>query len=773
MFSCPRRSPTVRRDRVSMITAITLVAVLVVNGGCGVRSSDIDPVATNKNESAPVNEDATADQLVDADSVSNARSVNSVAYDNSVTTESTDRVTPVSQNALVVAKASQPGSSQPASSQPASSKPASSQPASSQPASSQPYLATVGEMDLGTSLAKFTGPIPDRFVGSQTCKECHLERWRTYIETSHSRSLRGVSSEPEQPVMRTGDAVITHATSKRTYDVHVDDGIVYHREFLHFIPDGQTPTASDVRMKLADLPVQWIMGSGTFAEAYLLRDEDGHLLQSPVTYYSHADEYGMAPGYDRDGHHGLTRVIDQQCMFCHAGLLADVDPDQVGATNFPRVAELAIGCERCHGPGAEHTSLYRNQAIAPESDPKTTADSKIVNPNKLDRVALDAICAQCHLQGSLVVAAPGKTVWDFRPGEDFAKTRVSYEVDGYRKKSFVGHFDQMWQSECYTKSETLACISCHDPHHEGVQSDLDVFYREKCFTCHDDHSCGVALPVRIEKKNNDCVACHMPVTASEVAHAATTNHRIGIHSDAAIAGDTKASEAASKSPADTGGQATLRRLTTPAQKITPADLARMDTLAQAFWVMSGIGRSEDPEDFVNDLVDCDRQLNELMRTYPQWSDEVWVLLTLAQVNKNIAETTAQMISREKQNGIWQRVEDLCVQAVRTGKADGYQRLEIAVVLAAKNHAVGDMPRAVAAYLECIAGGRREESDQYNLALCAAQIGDQAMADRALRTAIKWNGDYPPPYRSLSILYQPINIQVAKQMQDIYERIISN
>lgn len=723
-----------------MVASMALMILAVLAVGCGAPTADDPPMAADTDAS----EQIAAEQL---EQKLNEPSNNAEKQDDgdpvspAMIASPTDRVTPVSQNSSVVL------------------------------ASAQPDSSSIVHADLGTSLAEFTGPIPDRFVGSQTCKECHLDRWETYRETSHSRSLRAVSQDPDQPVMRTGDAVITHAASKRTYDVHVSDGVVHHREYLHFIPDDQTPAATDVRMKLADLPVQWIMGSGTFAEAYLLRDDDGHLLQSPVTYYSHVDEFGMAPGYDRDDHNGLTRIIDQQCMFCHAGLLADVDPDKVGATNFPRVAELAIGCERCHGPGADHASLF--QSIAPETERGTIADSKIVNPNKLDRVALDAICAQCHLQGTLVVSAPGKTVWDFRPGEDFAKTRVSYEIDGYRKKTFVGHFDQMWQSKCYTQSETLACISCHDPHHEGVQSELDVFYREKCFTCHDDQSCGVTLPTRMEKKNNDCIACHMPVIDSEVAHAATTNHRIGIHSDAAINGNAIAAATASKRPSDTGGQATLRRLTTPDQKFTLAESDRLESLAQAFWVLSGVGRSEDPEDFVNALVDCDQRLNGLMQTYPQWKDEVWVLLTLAQVNKGIAETTAQMISPEKHNGIWQRVEDLCVRAVRTGKADGYQRLEIAAVLAAKNHAVGDLPRAVAAYLECIAGGRREESDQYNLALCAAQIGDKAMADRSLRTAIKWNGAYPQPYRSMSILYQPVNPQVAKQMQDIYQRIINN
>ncbi len=354
---------------------------------------------------------------------------------------------------------------------------------------------------------------------------------------------------------------------------------------------------------------------------------------------------------------------------------------------------------------------------------------------------------------------------------------MSYEVDGAKKKNFVGHFDQMWQSKCYTQSETLACISCHDPHHESVQFDTDAFYREKCFECHDDQSCGVARDVRMEKQDNDCVACHMPRVDSEIAHAATTNHRIGIHSDASIRGDVAGDVADVVASVDETSTAhmtpTLRRLTTPLQTFTEAESARLEALSSAFLVLSKIESSGDAEDFVNGLIDCDQRLNTLMQTYPdQWGDEVWVLLTLAQVNKGIAETTEEVLSPAKRNALWQRVEDLCVQAIRTGQANGDQRLELAVVLAAKNHAVGNIPAAVSAYLECV-GGRRDASDQYNLALCAAKIGDQSLADRALRTSIQWNGSYPPPYRSMSILYQPINPQVANAMQDIYQRIISN
>ena len=50
------------------------------------------------------------------------------------------------------------------------------------------------------------------------------------------------------------------------------------------------------------------------------------------------------------------------------------------------VTEWNVGCEKCHGPGSEHTA----QPTAPN----------IVNPAKLDFVRANDTCIQCHSQGS-------------------------------------------------------------------------------------------------------------------------------------------------------------------------------------------------------------------------------------------------------------------------------------------------------------------------------------------------------------------------------------
>ncbi|MGI9071830.1 MAG: multiheme c-type cytochrome [Bryobacteraceae bacterium] len=49
------------------------------------------------------------------------------------------------------------------------------------------------------------------------------------------------------------------------------------------------------------------------------------------------------------------------------------------------VAEWNVGCERCHGPGSLHV--------------KRPSANNIINPARLDFVAANDTCIQCHSQG--------------------------------------------------------------------------------------------------------------------------------------------------------------------------------------------------------------------------------------------------------------------------------------------------------------------------------------------------------------------------------------
>jgi predicted CXXCH cytochrome family protein len=276
-----------------------------------------------------------------------------------------------------------------------------------------------------------------------------------------------------------------------------------------------------------DLPIRYLIGSGHFTRSYLV-EVDGFLHESPITWYASRKGWALSPGYDMAQHWSFERPITLGCLSCHAGR---VEP-QGEALNRLTIREQAIGCESCHGPGSLHTAYHRAGKHAGGDD------LTIVNPGKLSRPNLEAVCAVCHLHGVAAIHVRGRRVGDYRPGRPLSDYRIDYRFDaGSEQMTVVGHIEQLRRSACYQKSRDLTCLTCHDPHAANRPSDLQAFYRQKCLTCHTTQACRLDPAQRLQKDATDnCVACHMPRGDTDIPHVAFTHHRIGRHPPAPPAG---------------------------------------------------------------------------------------------------------------------------------------------------------------------------------------------------------------------------------------------
>ena len=165
-------------------------------------------------------------------------------------------------------------------------------------------------------------------------------------------------------------------------------------------------------MVLAEYPIEYVIGSGKFAKGFLI--SAGHfLLQSPVTWYAKTQSYGMSPAYDSASNAGFGRVVSDECLFCHSGMVSRVGENP----NFFTIDELAIGCERCHGPGQQHVEHFEALAGGSSIDEVKPFQDSIIHPGKLNRLQSESLCGQCHCQGEASVSVAGKQDWDFRPGK--------------------------------------------------------------------------------------------------------------------------------------------------------------------------------------------------------------------------------------------------------------------------------------------------------------------------------------------------------------------
>jgi len=348
------------------------------------------------------------------------------------------------------------------------------------------------------------------YVGSRACLECHADQFKSYLKTNHSRSLAEVDVDQEPP-----SGEYRHELSGRDYRIYRDGQTLRLRESIQ--------DAEGREVVLVDQSARYALGSGNYARMYLVQVED-FLIESPVTWYPRQQNWGMSAGYLKNPHQpGFNREIGAGCLYCHAGRVETIE----GADLRLNVSEMAIGCERCHGPGELHVKQRKEQLPI-----GGTIDNSIVNLRHLTRERQEDVCSQCHLSASADVEVRGRSKTDFRPGLRMSDFVVNYRIDRPDSAMTVsGQIEQMRLSRCYIESKTMTCATCHDPHSPPEESDKPRYFRDKCLSCHQTDTCKLPVETRQEKAQDSCFTCHMPRGPTDIPHFSFTHHRIGVHAE--------------------------------------------------------------------------------------------------------------------------------------------------------------------------------------------------------------------------------------------------
>ena len=363
---------------------------------------------------------------------------------------------------------------------------------------------------------------------SSECATCHADVYQDYRKTGMARSFYRPS--PERTVEDyTAKNVYYHKASDTYYAMVQRDGRYFQRQYQIGFDGRQT--------NVRETEIDYVLGSGNHARAYLHRTAKNTLIELPLGWYAEKGGYwAMNPGYDRPDHQALSREVTYDCMFCH-NAYPEIPASKNGAASHePRAAPVylnvpeGIDCQRCHGNGDRHASLARQGAKAEQ------VRAAIVNPSRLTPERQMEVCMQCHLE-TTSSSLPASIVryergpFSYRPGEALGDFVVHFDESagkGYDDKFEIsGSVYRLRKSQCFQKSEgALKCTTCHDPHNIPRGEDAARHYTEVCRQCH-----ATALDQMVaagrHTSSSDCVGCHMPKRRTDdVVHAVMTDHYI-------------------------------------------------------------------------------------------------------------------------------------------------------------------------------------------------------------------------------------------------------
>ncbi|MFL5303847.1 MAG: cytochrome c3 family protein [Polyangia bacterium] len=373
------------------------------------------------------------------------------------------------------------------------------------------------------------------YVGSASCRDCHLDHVASWKRTFH----RTMTAEATPAFVKGdfGGATMTSAGVTARMDREPAG-----RYRMTFSRPGQPDRVATVDRtvgsrryqqyltKLADtywrLPVAWSVTDRRWfpmTSAFLFRDPDP-AAAAP------SDERPLFGGGDFDRH--VTRWNDN-CVFCH-----NVAPNPARDPETGRfattVAELGVACEACHGPGAEHVARNADPARRARLSATGAADPTIVNPSRLSPGRAADLCGRCHGQRLADDVGPFLAHGDpFVPGDDLAvesaplwrdtplhgdRTAFAarFWADGTARLTAY-EYQGLLQSPCAMRGP-LTCTSCHGMHEGDPRGQLRArFASQGDAMCTGCHQALAAAPALAAHAHHDpagagarCVSCHMP-----------------------------------------------------------------------------------------------------------------------------------------------------------------------------------------------------------------------------------------------------------------------
>lgn len=387
---------------------------------------------------------------------------------------------------------------------------------------------TLAATGLVVALASDPAPVDRataKVTGSATCLRCHPEQHASWHASYHRTMTQDATAAETLLAPFAGEslhtlgfvATMTGGAQQRPH-VRVEG------------PGGEV---------VLDVDVALTVGSHRYQQYVAQIDRGGgphERWRLPVAWHREARRWihlGGAfltpdgrPGDRGDYLRHLSRYEDN-CLFCHntepsPGLGDD-------GTFTPRIGELGIACEACHGRASEHVARHEDPArrLLTARDARPPDDS-IARPDRLDPGRSADVCGRCHGQRiAHDIAAVLRRGDGFVPGNALAE--VSRPI--LREASLDGHtpfaarfwpdgtprlsayeYQALVLSPCFDQGRGLTCGDCHTMHGDepAMQLRADFDLDAACGRCHAPAAAPDGGPHGGHEASVDCGGCHLP-----------------------------------------------------------------------------------------------------------------------------------------------------------------------------------------------------------------------------------------------------------------------
>nr|WP_321259559.1 multiheme c-type cytochrome [uncultured Pseudodesulfovibrio sp.] len=334
---------------------------------------------------------------------------------------------------------------------------------------------------------------PKNFVGSETCKTCHLEHYDSWKVTNHSRMAQDVTVN--------ADAFIVDINLD---NIKADFKLLEDKGKLKLpLNDIYFPKKEDIKYTIGN---EW-------KQRYII-EENGILYISPIQFNT---ETGRWVNYHENDWKKRPWLL--KCGGCHT-TGTKLDLDNPANSTF---TEPGVGCEACHGAGSWHVAL-----------PKTALFEKretILNPAKMPRGTSVQVCGSCHNRGKSTMAKGSSWPVGYTPGKALEPyyTSTSYAAGDkkhmYPNEFSKGHHQQYidWLKSEHRR-EGVTCTSCHSVHQLGMPTtrfQTKAAGSASCLGCHKQQNSNMAHAIH---SFANCVGCHMPRIAKSAESSDIHSH---------------------------------------------------------------------------------------------------------------------------------------------------------------------------------------------------------------------------------------------------------